>query len=84
MTHRRLRPVALPMLDTGRFGRTRVPCRDKIGPAPGQNGNNCADPVIIVIARHSSERESNPDQPQNTAAHARLGASDQPPQPQSP
>jgi hypothetical protein len=84
MTRRRSRPTTLPMLDTGRFGRTRVPCCDKIGPVPGQNGNNCADPATIVIARHSGQRNGTLRETQNTAAHARPGASDQPLQTQSP
>jgi hypothetical protein len=70
--------------NAGRFGQTRVPCHDKIGPVPGQNGNNCTDPAIIVIAQHSSQRDGTPDQPQNNAARTWLGASDQPSQPQSP
>jgi hypothetical protein len=84
MTRRRSGPAALPTPGARRFGRSRVTCRDNIGPVPGQLGNNRTDPATILIAQHSSLRDNTPDQPQNTAAHARLGALDQPPQPQSP
>jgi hypothetical protein len=84
MTRRRSRPATLPMLDTGRVGRTGAPRCDKISTVPGQNGNNCADAATIVIARHSSQRNGTRRETQNTVAHTRLGASDQPPQHQSP